>query len=89
MILRPIPMLIIGLITGVVTKLIDIYFRVQHFGFSLSDIFSQMGVWILIGVMISLFSKTRKSAMIHVFLFCIGMLTTYYITAEITHSVYG
>lgn len=88
-ILHPISMLIIGLITGVVIKLIDIYFRVQHWGFSLSDVFSQLGVWIVIGVIISLFSKNKRYAMLNVFLFSIGMLITYYLTAEVTNSVYG
>ena len=88
-ILHPISMLIIGLITGVVIKLIDIYFRVQHWGFSLSDVFSQLGVWIVIGVIISLFSKNKRCAMLNVFLFSIGMLITYYLTAEVTNSVYG
>ena len=82
-------MLIIGLITGVIVKLIDIYFRVQHWGFSLSDVFSQLGVWIVIGVIISLFSKNKRYAMLNVFLFSIGMLITYYLTAEVTNSVYG
>ena len=88
-ILHPISMLIIGLITGVIVKLIDIYFRVQHWGFSLSDVFSQLGVWIVIGVIISLFSKNKRCAMLNVFLFSIGMLITYYLTAEVTNSVYG
>lgn len=74
---------------GFFIKYIDIYYRVQHFGFSLSDIFSQLGMWILIGVVISLFSKNRKYTMINVFLFSIGMLITYYITAELTNSIYG
>ena len=88
-ILHPISMFIIGLITGIIIKLIDIYFRVQYFGFSLSDVFSEFGIWILIGVIISLFSKNKKYAMLNIFLFSIGMLITYYITAEITNSVYG
>ena len=88
-ILHPISMLIIGLITGVIVKLIDIYFRVQHWGFSLSDVFSQLGVWIVVGVIISLFSKNKRYAMLNVFLFSIGMLITYYLTAEVTNSVYG
>ena len=88
-ILHPISMLIIGLITGVIVKLIDIYFRVQHWGFSLSDVFSQLGVWIVIGVIISLFRKNKRYAMLNVFLFSIGMLITYYLTAEVTNSVYG
>ena len=88
-ILHPISMFIIGLVTGIIIKLIDIHFRVQHFGFSLSDIFSELGIWILIGVIISLFSKNKKYAMLNIFLFSIGMLITYYITAEVTNSIYG
>lgn len=38
--LNPISMFILGLISGVVVKEIDIHFYAQHFGFSLSrDIF--------------------------------------------------
>ena len=88
-ILHPISMFIIGLVTGIIIKLIDIHFRVQHFGFSLSDIFSELGIWILIGVIISLFSKNKKYAMLNIFLFSIGMLITYYITAKVTNSIYG
>ena len=88
-ILHPISMFIIGLVTGIIIKLIDIHFRVQHFGFSLSDVFSELGIWILIGVIISLFSKNKKYAMLNIFLFSIGMLITYYITAEVTNSIYG
>lgn len=88
-ILHPISKFIIGLVTGIIIKLIDIHFRVQHFGLSLSDIFSELGIWILIGVIISLFSKNKKYAMLNIFLFSIGMLITYYITAEVTNSVYG
>lgn len=88
-ILHPISMFIIGLVTGIIIKLIDIHFRVQRFGFTLSDVFSELGIWILIGVIISLFSKNKKYAMLNIFLFSIGMLITYYITAEVTNSVYG
>lgn len=88
-ILHLISMFIIGLLTGIIIKLIDIHFRVQHFGFSLSDVFSELGIWILIGVIISLFSKNKKYAMLNIFLFSIGMLITYYITAEVTNSIYG
>ena len=88
-ILHPISKFIIGLVTGIIIKLIDIHFRVQHFGFSLSDIFSELGIWILIGVIISLFSKNKKYAMLNIFLFSIGMLITYYITAKVTNSIYG
>ena len=88
-ILHPISMFIIGLLTGIIIKLIDIHFRVQRFGFTLSDVFSELGIWILIGVIISLFSKNKKYVMLNIFLFSIGMLITYYITAEVTNSIYG
>ena len=90
-ILNPISMGILGLIIGVVVKLIDIYFYVQNsiLGFSLSDLFSDIGIWILFGVLISIYSKNRKYAMINIFLFNLGMLSTYYITAHITNSIYG
>ena len=88
-ILNPPAMFVIGLLTGFVVKEMDIHFYAQRFGISLSDIFSTVGVWIVIGVAISLYSKNTKFAMANIFTFCIGMLITYYITARLTHSVYG
>ena len=88
-IVNPLAMFLIGLLTGFVVKEIDIHFYAQTFGISLSDIFSQAGVWIVIGVAISLYSKSTKFAMANIFTFCIGMLITYYITAMVTDSVYG
>lgn len=72
-----------GLILGVISRLLDIYTQ------NLGEIFSQMAIWILIGTLISIYSKTKKIAMINIFLFCIGMLITYYIVAAITHGVYS
>ena len=87
--LRPAPMGVLGLITGFLVKMLDIYCYAQHFGVSLSDIFSQAGVWVVIGVAISLYSRDNRTAMANIFLFCAGMLLTYYITAEVTNSIYG
>ncbi len=72
-----------GLIAGVISKYLDIYTS------NLGNIFSQMSVWIFICTMISIYSNTAKRAAINVFLFCIGMLLAYYITAEITNSIYS
>lgn len=88
-ILNPVSMFIIGLLTGFLVKEIDIHFYTQHFGMSLSDIFSKVGIWVLIGVTVSLYSKNAKWAMLNVFTFCIGMLITYYLTAVLTNSVFG
>ena len=82
-ILNPIIIFMIGLILGIVSKLFDIYTEI------LGNIFSEFAVWILFGTLISIYSDNKKKAMINVFLFCIGMLITYYLTAHITHSVYG
>ena len=82
-ILKPIIIFIIGLVLGIVSKLFDIYTEI------LGNIFSEFAVWILFGTLISIYSDNKKKAMINVFLFCIGMLITYYLTAHITHSVYG
>lgn len=77
--LRPAPMGVLGLITGFLVKMLDIHCYAQHFGVSLSDIFSQAGVWVVIGVAISLYSLDNRTAMANIFLFCAGMLLTYYI----------
>ncbi len=82
-IFNPIIIFIIGLILGIASKLFDIYTEI------LGNIFSEFSIWILFGTLISIYSDNKKKAMINVFLFCIGMLITYYLTAYITHSVYG
>ena len=64
-------------------KTTDIY--APNFG----DIFSLMSIWILFGTCITLYSKNRKSAMVNVLLFCLGMLLTYYVTAALTDGIYG
>lgn len=82
-ILNPISMFIIGLVLGVVSRLLDIYTQ------NLGNVFSQMAIWILFGVLISVYSKTKKEAMLNIFPFCIGMLITYYFVAAISKGVYS
>lgn len=79
----PVVMLLVGAVLGIVSKLLDIHTQ------NLSNIFSQMSIWILLGTLIAIFSKTKDKAALNVFVFCIGMLITYYVTAELTNSVYG
>ena len=88
-IFSPVGMLLFGCVMGALAKLSDVYFRVSYFQMSLSELTSQMSIWIVLGVAISLFSRSRKLAMVNVFLFCAGMLAAYYVTAELTHAVYG
>lgn len=71
-ILNPISMFLIGLILGIVSILLDIYTT------NLGNIFSEMAIWIFLGTLISIYSYDKKSAMLNVFLFCIGMLIAYY-----------
>lgn len=81
--LNPIGMFISGALLGIISKLLDIYTQ------NLGNIFSQFSIWILLGTLIAIFSKNKKCAMLNIFPFCIGMLITYYIVAELTNSVYG
>ena len=82
-ILNPISMFLIGLLLGIISRLLDIYTQ------NLGNIFSQMAIWILFGVLISIYSSTKKKAMLNVFPFCIGMLITYYFVAFVTDGVYS
>ena len=82
-------MLVIGCLMGILSKLSDVGSHMGHLQIILSEMTSQMSLWILIGVVISLFSRSRKLAMVNIFLFCMGMLAAYYVTAEVTHAVYG
>lgn len=82
-ILNPISMFLVGLVLGITSRLLDIYSE------TLGNIFSEMAIWILIGTLISIYSSSKKKAMINVLPFCIGMLITYYVTAAITHGVYS
>lgn len=48
-----------------------------------------MAIWILFGVLISIYSSSKIKAMINIFPFCIGMLITYYLVAFVTKGVYS
>lgn len=72
-----------GILLGVVSKLFDIYTT------NIGDIFSQMSVWIFLCTLISVLSSTPFRAAVNVFSFCAGMLLAYYLTAELTSSVYS
>lgn len=74
-ILNPISMFIIGLFLGVISRLLDIYTQ------NLGNIFSQLAVWILLGTIISIYSSSKKEAMLNIFPFCMGMLIMYYFVA--------
>ena len=72
-----------GILFGIAAKLLDIYIS------NLGDIFSQMSVWIFLCTLLAVYSSTPKRETINVFSFCAGMLAAYYLTAELTASVYS
>lgn len=82
-ILNPISMFLLGLVLGIISRVLDIYTS------NLGNILSQMAIWILFGVLISIYSMTKNKAMMNVFPFCVGMLITYYLVAFITNGVYS
>ena len=82
-ILNPAAMLLAGLLAGAASRLLDLYTT------NLGNIFSQLAVWILLGVLISIYSSTKRAAMCNVFPFCMGMLLTYYGAAVVTDGVYS
>lgn len=81
--LNPIGMLATGFLLGVFSRLLDLYTT------NLGNIFSQLAIWILFGVLISIYSRTRKAAMCIILPFCLGMLVTYYGAAVLTDGVYS
>ncbi len=82
-ILISICMFILGIMLGIISRLLDIYTQ------NLGNILSQIAIWILFGVLISIYSQSKRRAMLNIFLFCIGMLMAYYFVAFITKGVYN
>ncbi len=74
---------ITGAVLGIASKLLDIYTT------NIGNMFSELSIWILFGVLISIYSINSKRASANVFSFCFAMIITYYITAIITNSVYS
>ena len=82
-ILNPIGMLAIGFLLGVFSRWLDLYTT------NLGNMFSQLAIWILFGVLISIYSRTKRAAMCNILPFCLGMLVTYYGAAVLTDGVYS
>lgn len=81
--LHPAGLLFAGFLLGAFSRLLDLYTQ------NLGNLFSEMAIWILLGVLISIYSPSKKAAMLHIFLFCIAMLFAYYGTAFLMKGVYG
>lgn len=83
LILNPVGMLILGVVSGVMSRVFDMHTQI------LCEVFSQLQVWVLIGVLITLSGPTRLAAVINILPFCLGMIGGYYFVAVITHGVYA
>ena len=76
-------MIILGIIIGIISKIFDLYTQ------NLGNIFSELSIFILLGLLISLYSENNTKAMLNLLAFCISMVMAYYLTAIITHSIYN
>ncbi len=75
--------LITGAGAGVVSKLADAHSEI------IGTFTSGMCLWIFLGTVISVFSKSPLRAAAYVFLFCAGMIAAYYVTAEVGGLYYS
>lgn len=67
--------LLLGVVLGVLSKWADFYSPL------LSDLTSGVQLWILLGCVLALYSRTAPRAALHVFLLLGGMVAAYYTTA--------
>ncbi|PIC95433.1 hypothetical protein CSV69_11820 [Sporosarcina sp. P26b] len=74
--------LVVSILFGVLTKMLD-------FVPFLGDVFTRMGIWVLIATCIAAYSQTAMRAAIHTLLFFLGMLTGYYLYSAHLFGVYS
>lgn len=75
-------MFILGLIAGVGSRMLDFNENTRTLGI----IFSQLNIWFLLCVLISIYSPSPKQAMSNVFPFCVNMLIAYYLYDAVTDN---
>ena len=76
-------LVITGLVTGVVIKMLDLNSR------DIGELFSEVSVWVFICCAIAGYSQSPIRAAINVFLFSISMLITYYLYSELANIYYS
>ena len=64
-ILNPIVLFFLGSMLGILVKILD--FETTNLG----NIFSELSIWIFLGVLIAIYSKNKKQAALSLFLFCL------------------
>lgn len=75
--------LLAGILLGTISKILDTTASNSLPSFlealDLRNFFSRIGIWVFLAVLISIYSKTPFRAAVNVFLFFIGMVSSYYI----------
>jgi hypothetical protein len=84
--------LIVGIVLGVISKVLDETASNLLPNFleilDLRNFFSRIGFWLFSGVCISIYSKTPLRAAFNVFLFFIGMVSSYYLYTVLIAGFY-
>lgn len=80
---RTLAFAVAGLATGAAIKVLDVSTS------NAANVFSQLTVWVLVCAAIAVLSESPRRASLSVFLFCAGMLSTYYLAAEALGAPYS
>ena len=81
-----ITILLLGIVLGIVSKFLDttpsneLPFIIESLDFG--NFFGRLAIWILIAVCISIYSNSPIRAAINVFIFFVGMVTSYYLYSK-------
>ena len=81
-----ITILLLGIVLGIVSKFLDtapsneLPFIIESLDFG--NFFGRLAIWILIAVCISIYSNSPIRAAINVFVFFVGMVTSYYLYSK-------
>ena len=81
-----IAILLLGIVLGIISKFLDttasneLPFIIESLDFR--NFFGRLAIWILIAVCISIYSNSAIRAAINVFVFFVGMVTSYYLYSK-------
>lgn len=84
--------LILGTLLGIISKFLDTisvdgswWAYILHY---FAELFSRLGIWVLIAIIIAGYSKTLTKAAVNTFTFFIGMLLSYYLYSAYLFGVF-
>ena len=86
--------LILGVTLGIVSKYLDTFTGydgnwLMNIPSYLGDLFTRLGIWILIATTIAAYSKTQINSALNTFIFFIGMLISYYLYSAYLFGVFS